>query len=329
VNSAKAFPDQPDRVDISIIICTHGRSRDLQQTLESLGSVSVPQGRTAELLVIENGLQDATTSVVQAFHPDHLHVRYLYEPTQSKSRALNRGLAEARGDVLIFCDDDMRFPSEWLAEMSLPILSGRHSAVAGGITIPKHLLRPWMTPYHRPWLGSTEYLSSKEPTEMVGGNMAIHRRVLEKVGGYDENLGGGGLGNCEDALFGRQVRKAGFPIVASFAAPLEHHFNPAKLQYENWVKAAKASGRSRAYLIHHYFHGRISLPRLKAFYLALKLALRKLVSRCVTQDKEGIAPWELSYRESIAMCLHYIVERKRKRNYEKLGYCNGHPMQMG
>jgi len=275
---------------ISIIICTHGRCQDLGNTLESLRNVRVPGGWLAELLVIENGSKDATESVVQSFALDWLNVRYLYEPKKGKSRALNRSLAEARGDLLVFIDDDIRFPREWLVEMCQPILSGRCSAVAGGIVLPDHLLRPWMVRYHRPWLGSTEYLSAEDPSEMAGGNMAIHRRVLEKVGGYDENLGGGGLGNCEDTLFGRQVRQAGFKIMASFHASVEHHFSPAKLRYDNWVRAAIAAGRSRAYLIHHYYHQRIAMPRLRAFYFKLKLRLRKLACRSLPDGGEGIAP---------------------------------------
>ena len=48
--------------------------------------------------------------------------------------------------------------------------------------------------------------------DLTGANMAFARRVLDKVPGFDRELGPGGLGFCDDTLFSLQLRTAGFRL---------------------------------------------------------------------------------------------------------------------
>ena len=175
-----------------------------------------------------------------------------------------------------------------------------------------------MTPYHLGWLGCIRYSDPSKPDEMAGANMAFHRKVLEKVPKFDVELGGGALGNCEDTLFSRQVREAGYPLYAAYA-DVEHHFDPAKLLYAQWIKNANASGRSLAYLMYHWLHQDISNPFLKYCYFVAKLQVRLRSSPKIFPAGEGIPSWELSYRVDIAKCAQFILERRRPRNYTLKG----------
>jgi glycosyltransferase involved in cell wall biosynthesis len=303
---------------VSIILCTYQRATQLEQTLESLGRVSVPDGCQVELCLVENGPKDTTEAVFRRSLPAILEGRYFHEPKKGKSRALNRGIAEAKGEIFLFIDDDLRFPESWLREMCEPIWSGRSQAVVGGIVLPESAKRPWMTRYHEGWLGCIRYSDPQNPDEMAGANMAFHRQVLDKVPRFDLELGGGGLGNCEDTLFSRQVCAAGFPLAAS-AVAVEHHFDPVKLRYLQWVRNAEAAGRSRAYLIHHWQHEVIRSPLLREAYFTVKLRARLGRRPPPKETDEGIAPWELSYRFDLAKFRHFRVERRRPRNYDRLG----------
>jgi hypothetical protein len=114
------------------------------------------------------------------------------------------------------------------------------------------------------------------------------------------------------------VRAAGFPLSASTVA-VEHHFDPVKLRYHQWVRNAEAAGRSRAYLIHHWHHDVIRAPALRQTYFALKLRSRLGVRRQPAETEEGIPPWELSYRFDLAKFRQFRLERRRPRNYDRHG----------
>ena len=58
---------------------------------------------------------------------------------------------------------------------------------------------------------------------------------------------------------------------------------------------------------------------MRAFYVAAKLHLRRILQPPVPMDAEGCAPWEMSYVLTIEKCRHFVKERRRPRNYSKRG----------
>ena len=132
----------PRTFPVSIILCTGGRSADLRSTLDSLARVAVPANLSAELIVVENGAQGDAERLAAAFRSAALVVRYVFEPTRGKSRALNRGIRESSGTILLFSDDDIRFPPDWIERMTAPILAGGADAVAGGVVLAPHRVVP-------------------------------------------------------------------------------------------------------------------------------------------------------------------------------------------
>ena len=174
---------------LSIIICTRNRADDLGQTLAAVGQVAVPAGWQAELIVMDNGSTDSTPEVVGAAHMGALTPRYFVEPGKGQNCAYNTALSRARGDVLLFTDDDVRPPVNWIAEMVQPITSGQANAVLGALKMAPHLERDWMTPYHRSWFTTDSFIQPGVPVALIGANMAFCRSVLEKVPAFDVELG--------------------------------------------------------------------------------------------------------------------------------------------
>ena len=144
------------------------------------------------MLVVDNGSLDRTRRVVRQAKFWGRAPRYLYEPRPGVSYARNAGLAAARGEVLLWTDDDVRPGRTWIEAMCRPILDGRADAVAGRVKLPDYLERPWLRPWHR------VCLAVDAPTtgdfDLTGANMAFARRVLEKVPAFDLELGPGALG---------------------------------------------------------------------------------------------------------------------------------------
>jgi len=79
------------------------------------------EGVTFDVVVCDNNSSDDTKRVVDQHaeqwatrHGDRFPLRYLFEPTQGKSHALNRIVTETSGDWLLLIDDDIKVDSGWL-----------------------------------------------------------------------------------------------------------------------------------------------------------------------------------------------------------------------
>ena len=220
---------------VSIIICTRNRVDSLKPTLESLGQLDIPSNYSAELIVVDNDSTDETAQLVQTLRLTNLPVRYINEGRRGKSNCLNTSLAAAHGEIILWTDDDVRAPRDWIAGMCQLIEKGEADVTAGEVTLAPDLERDWMTPFHRGWLADTRGL----PKERLpfGVNMAFHRRVLKAVPTLDTDLGPGALGSGEEILFALQLKEAGFRIVA-VPSVIEHHFQASRLLYSAWKKRA-------------------------------------------------------------------------------------------
>jgi glycosyltransferase involved in cell wall biosynthesis len=303
---------------VSVAVCTRNRAASLAATLASVARTAVSPALGVELLVVDNGSTDDTPAVVAGFSPQSgVRVRSIHVPQRGAARARNVALRAAAGRVIVFLDDDTWPGPCWLEPLCAPILDGAADAVAGGIRLAAHLERPWMTPRHRVWLASTEALDPRAPEEMVSANMALGRHVLAKVESFDVELGGGALGYGEDALFSRQLLRAGFRIVSAFDAVVEHHVDPVRLTRAGFGEAAELRGRTLAYLRHHWEHLDVPDPGRRLRRRWLRLMLRRLAHP--RPAAEGMPDWEMSLREDVAFLRQWRVEHARPRNYERHG----------
>src|SRR4030065_124469 len=99
----------------SIIICTYNRSDFLRRTLEKFESLLTPKDFSFEILVVDNNSSDNTRTMTGNFiRLTKLDVKYIFEKKQGKSFALNRGIREAKGEIIVFTDDDILVRHDWL-----------------------------------------------------------------------------------------------------------------------------------------------------------------------------------------------------------------------
>jgi GT2 family glycosyltransferase len=305
-------------MQLSVIICTRNRAVSLRPTLESIGKVTVPDGWTAELLVVDNGSTDGTRAVASELRLSNMKLRYVSEPKPGLSHARNAGMSVAKGEIILFTDDDVRPALDWLEKMVTPMLEGKCDAVVGSVRAAGHLQRSWMEPMHKVWVAVPT--SSGDPErELVGANMGFRRSVLERVPGFDTELGAGALGFGEETLFSWQLCEAGYRLSKVPDALVVHHFDPSRLLHSQWLAGARKRGHSSAYLLHHWHHGTMKNPLLRAHFFAARLHLRRILQPPVPMDVEGCASWEMSYLHAIEMCWYFAKERQRPRNYTRHG----------
>jgi glycosyltransferase involved in cell wall biosynthesis len=119
----------------SVIIATYNRSIELADTLAGLARVQT----TApwEVVVVDNNSSDATRQVVDAAVAGFpVPLRYVFEGEQGKAAALNTAIRQARGEILVFTDDDALVEPDWLDRAGAG-LEETGGAYVGGRVLPR------------------------------------------------------------------------------------------------------------------------------------------------------------------------------------------------
>ncbi len=308
---------------ISILIATRNRCDELAQTLHSLEATRIPPTiRQVELIVIDNGSTDATPEVLRTAGQrlgSQFTCKWLTMPLPGKSRALNHGLAHATGTVLLFVDDDVRVPRDWIEPMTAAILADQRDAIAGGIRLADELVRPWMRDVHFDYLACTSHKRSRQEHPTVGANCAIAQRVFTRIPQFDPEVGPGAVGHAEDLLFWLQMRAAGFRLGVRFDVEVEHHPSAGRLTRSAFLSMAEKNGDWEAYVDYHWSH----TPR-RTPYISLVKAWTKLwVARFLHPLEWWMHPaapeWELPLLVHLRFRRRYLAERRKRRNYERHG----------
>lgn len=98
---------------MSVAISTWNRANSLHRTLESIADAIVPPGLAWEVIVINNNSTDDTDSVIDGF-AGRLPIRRFFEPIQGVSHARNAAASAARGEFILWTDDDVIVSSRWV-----------------------------------------------------------------------------------------------------------------------------------------------------------------------------------------------------------------------
>jgi glycosyltransferase involved in cell wall biosynthesis len=187
-----------DTLAITVILCTYNRCHGLTGTLESISASQLPSSVTWEVLIVDNNSNDQTREVVEGFcrrYPGRF--RYLFEPKAGKSNALNSAIANARGEVLAFTDDDVNVAPTWLHSLTATLLQDDQWAGSGGRTLPAQRFIPprWLSNDLSLWCGilCAYFDLGDNPCKLerppYGANMALRKRIFAKYGGYRTDLG--------------------------------------------------------------------------------------------------------------------------------------------
>lgn len=201
---------------ISVIIPTYNGLDMLCKSLPTWFEQTLPKD-DYEIIVVDNRSSDNTRQYVESLLPEHSNLIYLYEPKPGATNARHAGAHIAKGEYLVFADNDGLFNPECLSEiLKVYYASKECSAVACKIEIHWDGEEPeWIAPYKQ-LLGQLDYgdeISYSTKYYLNGGLMSVRKDVFERLGGFNPDLigpyliGDGDLGfvsklHAEHALIG-------------------------------------------------------------------------------------------------------------------------------
>ena len=183
-------PEACGGYDVSVVVSTHNRSRDLAAALEAL--LHQEGGVPYEVLVVDNNSSDDTRIVVErAAAASCVPLTYLFEPRLGVSYGRNTGVGHAKAPIIAFTDDDCRPASDWVAAISrvfernpdIDCIGGRVSPIWPE-TIPSWFTSRQGSPLALCEHGDTPYRvdAGNAATCLITANLACRRTAFDKAG---------------------------------------------------------------------------------------------------------------------------------------------------
>lgn len=181
---------------VTVAICTWNRAGLLLQTLEQLTRLVLPAGLLWELIVVNNNSTDDTAEVIRSFG-NRLPLRPIFEAETGLSHARNAAVRAARGEYIVWTDDDVLVDPGWLAAYCAAFRRWPEAAFFGGP------IEPWFEGTPPEWLAPALHhvrgayaLLDLGPAPIVldgedvpfGANYAV-RLDEQRTELYDANLG--------------------------------------------------------------------------------------------------------------------------------------------
>ncbi|WP_350036939.1 glycosyltransferase [Pseudohaliea sp.] len=222
-------------MQLSVIICTWNRAESLRRCLARFTEIALPKKGDWEILVVNNNSTDNTSRIVKSFSA-LLPIREVLEPVQGLSAARNRGVHEARGELLLWTDDDVLVSMNWLLEYASACTRNPSVAFFGGPIEPVFEGSPasWLSEGWRAVeaafasrdLGSSECRLCPD-TLPYGANFAVRRHV-QKHFLYDLELGRKGteMLSGEESAVMTAVLEAGYSGLWLPGASVSHLIEP-------------------------------------------------------------------------------------------------------
>lgn len=199
---------------LSIAIPSYRREQILLDTLDYL--LALDHG-SAEILVLDQTEQRQPATAQRLGELDRVgSIRWIRLTTPSIPQAMNRGLVEARHEIVLFVDDDIRPEPELLAAHLAA------HAEHGDVLVAGRVIQPWEEGQDFSGEQAFRFAGIRHfwIEEFMGGNFSLRRGSALALGGFDENFVR--VAYRFEAEFAHRFRASGRRIRFEPAACLHH-----------------------------------------------------------------------------------------------------------
>jgi GT2 family glycosyltransferase len=166
-------------VEATVVVPTRDRIESLRRTLRALAAQRT--GREWELVVVDDG---SSPPVPEDLPDAPAGWRVIRGPGEGPARARNRGWREARGEIVLFTDDDVEPAADWLERACAYLDANPAASGVEGMTNSG--------PYDRLRAMSVE---NHSPGGFLTANLGFRRDVLRELEGFFEGFP---FPHCED-----------------------------------------------------------------------------------------------------------------------------------
>ena len=212
---------------VSLVIPVYNRAELTEQCLLALAE-NTGDDPDYEVIVVDNGSTDWTPYLLHAFEGDLQVLRH--DDNLGFARACNRGAEAARGDLLLFLNNDTVVRPGWLAALVAAADSDPQVGVVGarllypggervqhaGLElrhgVPEHAGR------NLPWDDPT-VTRSRDLDMVTGACMLVRRQLFDELGGFDPEF----VNGVEDVDLCLRGRDRGYRVVYCADSIIEHH----------------------------------------------------------------------------------------------------------
>jgi O-antigen biosynthesis protein len=246
---------QPGKCKVSVIICSHKAIKGLENALYSIANQSMPK-EDYELLVVDNHPRGSIPASLiekirnEKFHEHPDHIRLISCPIPGLSHARNAGIAESRGEFLLFIDDDATAREDILEQYWKAYIEHPEAGVIGGhilLDLPEHLTIPWKDSWKGYWshfcTGYLEYSVVRRWWEFPwGANWGASRKALLQIGGFRGRYGrrGNNFAGGEEIVAASLVESLGYTVAILPQAEVYHHVEVGRFTLQHLKKTIRA-----------------------------------------------------------------------------------------
>lgn len=226
------------KVKVSVIIPTYNRNKILVQTIKS---VLEQKFSNFELLIVDQSEKHdkQTQSFLDNLSDDKVRYYKVFPPSLPAAR--NFGLKKAKGDIIIYIDDDVLLDQGFIEAHADSYQQRDVVCVAGRVVQKDKPITDTLLYFRKTGFGagSLNYPKFAYAETALGCNMSYKKEVLLRIGGFDTNFIGNAIGEESDVSF--KLRKQGYKILFNPNASLFHLYYQSggcrekKSIYDNYI----------------------------------------------------------------------------------------------
>mgnify|MGYP003547343515 CR=1 FL=1 len=219
---------------VSVIVPTHNRAASLRDHIERVMAQTYTD---YEVIYVNDASTDESSAALAecvSQYPGRLHV--VNANCGAPGPARNAGASAARGELLMFTDDDVIVPKDWVEKMVAGFDGHNGAAVCGGIAAVA--MRSDVARYlHYRVVGSLGKAAGPiDAAPMM--NFIVSREAFTNIGGFLDAR----LRAAEDWEFCRRLRNSGVDIVFDPSVEVQHNYQPDMGPAQRRMREAGAAG---------------------------------------------------------------------------------------
>lgn len=268
---------------VSVIIPTYNGLDMLRKSLPTWFEQTLPKDEY-EIIVVDNRSTDDTRQYVESLLPEQKNLIYLYEPKSGATNARHTGARKAKGEYLVFADNDGLFNPECLASIIEVYQANKDcAAVACKIEIQWDGEEPdWIAPY-KYLLGQLDYgdkVGYSTKYYLNGGLMSVRKDVFERLGGFNPDLIGPYLIGDGDLGFVNKLRAEKALIGWTPKAKMKHMQLVAKHGSKRGIALhCYNNGIADSYAIYRQQHFRMNSTMWKLLLVQIMVVIKQSLQR--------------------------------------------------